>query len=503
MTDERGENLKKVGPSTPAAILGLDGSPQAGDKFYVFTDEKEAKRIAVKRQHLQREQRVRTQKHITLDEIGRRIAIGNFKEFNIILKGDVDGSVEALTESIQKLSNEEVHLNVIYKGVGAITESDILLASTCDAIVIGFNVKPVGKAKTLAEKEEIDVRTYSIIFDAINNIKDAIEGLLSPEVKEEGLGTAEILDDYTWIEALYMTVITISTVGFTEVHPTDDSTKLFITILIIFGILVFAFIASVFAEYWTHEKFYLKRSKRMIKKLKGHIIIFGYGKTGRETAKILSRYKKDLVVVETSDITSEERKKGIYFLTYDGDVSNERILLDAGIKEAQYLIATLPNDAENVFLVLSAKQLNPNVKIISRASHTGSESKLRFAGADQTVMVNRISGKHIAHLMLFPRLVNFLELLSDGSNDTPLLEEVTIRDVFSPTKTILDLNIRNKTGCNVIAYITPENKYIVNPGKNTFLSPNSKIIVIGTATQIEKVNALFSNGESKILGENS
>ncbi|WP_034919439.1 translation initiation factor IF-2 [Gillisia sp. CAL575] len=192
MQDERGKDVEIATPSTPVSILGLDGAPQAGDKFRVMLDEREAKDIAAKRTQLQREQSVRTQRHITLDEIGRRIALGEFKEINIILKGDVDGSVEALTDSFQKLSTEEIQVNIIHKGVGPITESDVLLASASDAVIIGFNVRPAGNARQIADKEEIDIRTYSIIYDAINDLRDAMEGMLSPEMKEEITGTAEI-----------------------------------------------------------------------------------------------------------------------------------------------------------------------------------------------------------------------------------------------------------------------------------------------------------------------
>jgi len=196
MHDERGNKVTSAGPSTPVSILGLDGAPQAGDRFNVFDDEREAKNIANKRAQLQREQSVRTQKHLTLDEIGRRIALGGFKELNIILKGDVDGSVEALTDSLQKLSTEEIQVKIIHKGVGAITESDVLLASASDAIIIGFNVRPQGKAAALATAEEIDIRSYSIIYKVIDEVKDAMEGMLSPDIVEEILGTAEIRMTY-------------------------------------------------------------------------------------------------------------------------------------------------------------------------------------------------------------------------------------------------------------------------------------------------------------------
>lgn len=192
MYNERGNRIKKAGPSMPALILGLNGAPQAGDKFNVMASDREAKDIASKRAQLQREQDLRTQKHITLDEIGRRIAIGNFQELNIIVKGDVDGSVEALSDSLIKLSTPEIQLNVIHKAVGQISDSDILLAAASNAIIVGFQVRPSLSARKLAEKEEIDIRLYSIIYDAIEEIKSAMEGMLSPEVKEEIVATLEI-----------------------------------------------------------------------------------------------------------------------------------------------------------------------------------------------------------------------------------------------------------------------------------------------------------------------
>ena len=194
MHDEYGRKVDEAGPSKPVSILGMNGAASAGDTFNVMKDEKEIKQIASKRQQLQREQGLRTTKHITLDEIGRRIALGDFQELNIIVKGDVDGSIEALSDSLLKLSHESIQINVIHKAVGQITESDILLASASDAIVIGFQVRPSLGARKLAEKEEIDIRLYSIIYKAIEEIKEAMEGMLSPEFKEEIVGTAEIRD---------------------------------------------------------------------------------------------------------------------------------------------------------------------------------------------------------------------------------------------------------------------------------------------------------------------
>ncbi|MBC5775638.1 translation initiation factor IF-2 [Pontibacter sp. KCTC 32443] len=194
MTDHRGRKMKEAGPSTPVQLLGLDGAPQAGDKFVVMESEREAREIASSRAQVQREQSLRTRKHITLDEIGRRLAIGTFKELNVIVKGDVDGSVEALSDSLLKLSTPEVQVSIINKGVGAISESDVLLASASDAIIIGFQVRPSQNARKLAEQEQIDVRLYSIIYDAINEVKDAMEGMLAPTLKEEITGNAEVRD---------------------------------------------------------------------------------------------------------------------------------------------------------------------------------------------------------------------------------------------------------------------------------------------------------------------
>jgi translation initiation factor IF-2 len=194
MYNERNQKVEEAGPSAPVLIVGLNGAPQAGDKFNVMESANEAKEIATKRAQLQREQGLRTQKHITLDEIGRRIAIGNFQELNIIVKGDVDGSVEALSDSLIKLSTEEIQVNIIHKAVGQISESDILLAAASNAVVVGFQVRPSLSARKLAEKEGIDIRLYSIIYDAIEEIRAAMEGMLSPEIKEEIVATIEVRD---------------------------------------------------------------------------------------------------------------------------------------------------------------------------------------------------------------------------------------------------------------------------------------------------------------------
>ena len=196
MLDERGKPMESAGPSIPVTILGLDGAPGAGDKFRVFEDEGEAKLIATKREQLQRELSIRTKKHTTLEELGRRIALGEFKELNIILKGDVDGSVEALSDQLQRLSTEEISINILHQGVGPITESDVNLATASDAIIIGFNVRAGVNAKELADREEIEIRTYSVIYAAIEEVKEAMEGMLSPEIKEQVIGNVEIRETF-------------------------------------------------------------------------------------------------------------------------------------------------------------------------------------------------------------------------------------------------------------------------------------------------------------------
>jgi translation initiation factor IF-2 len=192
MYNERNQKIDEAGPATPVLILGLDGAPQAGDMFNVLDDFRDAREIAAKRSQLQREQGMKTKKHPTLEEIGRRIALGNFHEFKIIVKGDVDGSVEALSDSFIKLSTPEIEVKVIHKAVGQISESDVTLAAASDAVIVGFQVRPSPSARKLAEQEQIDIRIYSIIYDAIEQIKSAMEGMLSPEIKEEVIANLEI-----------------------------------------------------------------------------------------------------------------------------------------------------------------------------------------------------------------------------------------------------------------------------------------------------------------------
>jgi translation initiation factor IF-2 len=196
MFNERGQRVDKAGPSAPVQVLGLNGAPQAGEKFKVFEDENEAKNVATHRAQILREQGIRARKHITLDEIGRRLALGNFKELALIIKGDFDGSVEALSDSLQKLSTPEVAVNIVHKGVGQITESDVLLATASDAIILGFQVRPSIQTSRLAEQENIEIRYYSIIYDAIDEIKSAMEGLLEPKIEKKTVSNIEVREIY-------------------------------------------------------------------------------------------------------------------------------------------------------------------------------------------------------------------------------------------------------------------------------------------------------------------
>ena len=196
MFNERGQRVDEAGPATPVSVLGFDGAPNAGDKFNVFEDEKDARAIAIKRQQLQREQGVRTQRTVTLEELGRRIEVGEFKELNLIIKGDVDGSIEALSDSLLKLTTEKVQVNIIHKAVGQISDSDVLLASASNAIIIGFQVRPSASARKLAEQEEIQIKLYSIIYKAIEEMRDAMEGLWSAKIEEKIVGSAEIRETF-------------------------------------------------------------------------------------------------------------------------------------------------------------------------------------------------------------------------------------------------------------------------------------------------------------------
>ncbi|PID67626.1 MAG: potassium channel protein [Flavobacteriia bacterium] len=303
-------------------------------------------------------------------------------------------------------------------------------------------------------------------------------------------------DDYSWIEALYMTVITITTVGFSEVHHSDDSVKLFTIFLIITSISIYAYIVSVVSEYIAQGRFFEQLKNRKMQKkifqLKGHIIICGYGRNGRQAVERLKSYDKQCVIIETNDeIVEEIESYGYKYIK--GDATDDRTLEEANIKEASYLITALPSDADNLFVVLSARQLNPKLKIISRASKDSTYTKLKLGGADNIIMPDKIGGSHMASLIVTPDLVEFVDQLNvDGKHSTNL-EEIAVNDLPKEyiNKTLLNLNLRKKTGCSVIGFKNAAHQYIINPDVNTVLEPDSYLIVLGKHNQIKKLQEVF------------
>jgi voltage-gated potassium channel len=305
-----------------------------------------------------------------------------------------------------------------------------------------------------------------------------------------------LLGDYSIIDALYMTVITISTVGFREVHPLSDAEKLFTIFLILTSISIFGYIISVVTEFIANggflEELKMKRVQKKIQKLEQHSIVCGYGRNGRQAVIKLCKNDETCVVIESDkDLVREIEDLGIICVT--GDATDDTILEKAGIKAAANLITTLPRDSDNLYVVLSARQYNANVTIISRASRDTSERKLKIAGANNVIMPDRLGGDHMASLVVSPDIIEFVDKLSlDGNCDTNL-QEILIDDLPNEfiNMTLLKLDLRRRTGCSVIGFKTPENEYIVNPEPETELIPNSKLIVLGRKEQIEKLQDLF------------
>ncbi len=304
-----------------------------------------------------------------------------------------------------------------------------------------------------------------------------------------------IIAGYSWVEAAYMTVITVSTVGFSEIRPTDDATKIFTIILILSSVFLIGFAVTVVTEYllarstFHHVKF--RKMKKKIDALKGHIIICGYGRNGRQAAEKLKAYKKPYIIIEKDEeVANQFDDETLYIL---GTASEDDTLIRAGIERAECLITALPEDADNLFIVLSARQLNQDLQIISRASDETSLKKLKLAGADKTVMPDKIGGDHMASLVVLPDLVDFMDTLTFEGKSKINLEEISIDDISKgdKVKSILDLDIRKRTGCNVIGYKRPNGEYIINPESTLLLEPNSKIIVLGRPEQIVKLNELF------------
>ncbi|QKX07603.1 potassium channel protein [Aquimarina sp. TRL1] len=301
---------------------------------------------------------------------------------------------------------------------------------------------------------------------------------------------------YSWIDALYMTVITLSTVGFGEVGPLNEMAKLFTIFLIAINAVVFAYSVSVITEYIVSkndpERLYYKRIKNMIEKLENHIIIVGYGRNGKQAADKLLAYDKKFVIIEKDkDIIDKHQNDKFFFM--EGNATEDEVLIDAGIKRASCLICTLPDDADNLFIVLSARQINRRLKIISRASQDASYKKIRLAGADNVIMPDRIGGDHMASLVVVPDLIEFLDNLSIVGKGLINIEEITFEDMFTDgeKRTIRTIDMRARTGCTIIGYKSPEGEYIVNPEADTVLRPGCKVVVLGRPEQINLLNKEF------------
>ncbi|MBW8200679.1 potassium channel family protein [Flagellimonas abyssi] len=308
----------------------------------------------------------------------------------------------------------------------------------------------------------------------------------------------KMLSDFTWIEAIYMTIITVTTVGFSEVRPLDANAKIFTVFLIVTSVFIFGFAISVVTEYIlgrnSLELLKKKRVKKQIDDLTNHVVVCGFGRNGMQAAEKLIAYNKPFVVIEKDKEIIERHEEEILFV--EGDANEDDVLLQAGIDRAQYLITAVPDDAANLFIVLSARQLNKNLFIISRASQITSVKKLEFAGANKVIMPDKIGGDHMASLVVMPDLITFLDQLSIEGEHTTNLEEVSIEDFTNQMDchSLRDLDLRRKTGCTIIGYIDPNGTYVINPEADLVLQPKSKVIVLGRPEQIRKLNQMFQIG---------
>ena len=303
------------------------------------------------------------------------------------------------------------------------------------------------------------------------------------------------ITDYSWVEAIYMTIITVTTVGFGEVRPLDTEAKIFTVFLIILSVFIFAFALSVITEYILSrnslELLKKKKVKNQIENLNDHVIVCGFGRNGMQAAERLTSYKKPFVVIEKDKEIIEKHEDEILFV--EGDANEDDILKEAGLERAQYLIAALPDDAANLFVVLSARQMNADLFIISRASLVTSQKKLQLAGANKVIMPDKIGGDHMASLVVMPDLITFMDKLGTEGEHTTNLEEVAIEDFSDQMdcSSLRDLDLRKKTGCTIIGYIEPDGNYIINPEADLQLQPKSKVIVLGRPEQIRKLNEMF------------
>jgi voltage-gated potassium channel len=312
-----------------------------------------------------------------------------------------------------------------------------------------------------------------------------------------GIAGFIIIEGYRFSDAFYMTIITVATVGFQEVHPLSDGGRLFTAFLIITSFGTFAYAVTSISQYLLDGEFnqYYKNYKLVtaIEKLDDHVIICGYGRNGRQAAHVLKKHDKRFVVIEQKkDIVISINHK-YSELVLEGDATLDEVLLKAGIKKAKALITTLPIDADNVFIVLSARALNPQLSIISRASEDNSDTKLKIAGANNVIMPDRLGGAHMASLVMKPDVMEFVDFITGQGGDNIRLEEITF-DILSPeyqNKTIRDLEIRNKSGANIIGFKTAKGEYVINPSADTIIIPDAKLFVLGTSEQIIKLKEMF------------
>ncbi|MBU2939634.1 potassium channel protein [Lacinutrix sp. C3R15] len=306
------------------------------------------------------------------------------------------------------------------------------------------------------------------------------------------------VSQYSWIDALYMTVITITTVGFGEVYPLDPASKIFTMLLILTSIIIVGYALTVITEYILSrnnlEELKQKKMQKTIDALTNHIIICGYGRNGKQAAKKLLAYNKPFVVIEKDkEVIDKFETDQVPFVL--GNANEDEILLEAGIDRAETLISALPNDADNLFVVLSARQINTTLRIISRASEETSYKKLKFAGANNVILPDRIGGDHMASLVVVPDLIEFIDNLNIVGSSNINIEEIAVEKLYDTNtsiKTIKDLDLRKKTGCNVIGYKNSAGEYIVNPEAERKLEANAKVIVLGRPEQIKELNTIYN-----------
>ena len=303
------------------------------------------------------------------------------------------------------------------------------------------------------------------------------------------------LSNYDWIDAFYMTIITVTTVGFSEVRPLDAGSKIFTVFLIVSSVFIFAYAISVITEYVlgrnSLQLLKKKKVKNQINSLANHVIVCGFGRNGIQASERLRAFKKPFVIIEKDKEIIERYQNDVLFV--EGDANDDEVLNEAGIGKAKFLITALPDDAANLFVVLSARQMNKNLFIISRASLVTSQKKLLLAGANKVIMPDKIGGDHMASLVVMPDLITFMDKLSVEGEHTTNLEEVAIEDFADQVdcNSIRDLDLRNKTGCTIIGYIDPNGNYLINPEADLILQPKSKVIVLGRPEQIRKLNEMF------------